>query len=381
MPARLKPLTALDVKRLDKTAFVGGVPGLQCVVSEGGTKSWRLFYRLPGSDKRQSMTLGRFPGVSLAEARKLALEKLALAGDGDDPIAEREKRVRKRTLTVSDAAEIYLKWCETNNAFRTLESKQSAFRVHIEPGLGTLSLFDVSRGKVAALIDGLGDKPAMRRQLYTYLMHFFGWCAERELIVAKPISDLKPPRNTPARERVLTDIEIAALFQQSGVMATIARLCLLTAQRKGSVEAMRWDKLDLKRGLWAIPGKDMKSGKEHIVPLSAPALKLLDAWPPMPGPFVFGVGSDGVKPYTGSSNAMEGLRRNLGGPDWRLHDLRRTAVTLAQRHGCNLDAIRALTQHKTSGVVGVYARHAFEDEKRVVVDAIAAEILEIGKVR
>ena len=191
---------------------------------------------------------------------------------------------------------------------------------------------------------------------------------------ANPIADLKPPRNTPARERVLTDEEIKALFQQSGIMATIAKLCLLTAQRRGSVEAMTWHAVDLKRASWTIPGKDMKSGKAHVVPLSAPAIRLLNECVPFDGPYVFGIGSDGEKPYTGSSNGMAGLRRRLGNPDWRLHDLRRTAVTLAQREGCHIEAIRALTQHKTTGVVGIYARHGFEEEKLAVVDAIAEQL-------
>ena len=74
---------------------------------------------------------------------------------------------------------------------------------------------------------------------------------------------------------------------------------------------------------------------------------------------------------------MEGLRRQCGNADFRLHDLRRTAVTLAQRGGCGIDAIKALTQHKTTGVVGIYARHGYEDEKRAVVTAIAEEVFGI----
>ena len=118
MSSRLKPLTALDVQRLAETAFVGGAPGLQCVVSAQGTKSWRLFYRLPGSTKRRSMSLGRYPGVSLAEARKLAHEKLARASDGADPKAEREARVEVRNLSVADTVTRYLDWCAVNNAAR-----------------------------------------------------------------------------------------------------------------------------------------------------------------------------------------------------------------------------------------------------------------------
>ncbi|MEL7100822.1 MAG: integrase arm-type DNA-binding domain-containing protein [Pseudomonadota bacterium] len=374
MASRLKPLTALDVQRLGETAFVGGAPGLQCVVSPGGTKSWRLFYRLAGGGKRRSMTLGRYPGLSLSDARKLAHEKLAMAADGTDPKAERADRVEARVVSVSETVDRYLAWCGSNNAPRTLESKQSAFAVHILPKRGALPLADLGRRQILAVLDGLSDKPAMRRQLYLYLSHFFGWCVERELINSNPISDLKPPKPVRARERVLSDGEIAALFGQSGVMATIARLCLLTAQRRGSVSAMRWDDVDLDRTTWTVPGSDMKSGRLHVVPLSALAVSILENWPRLGGPFVFGVGSDGARPYSGASNGMEGLRRALGNPDWRLHDLRRTAVTLAQRHGCSLDAIRALTQHKSAGIIGIYARHGFEDEKRLVTEAIETEV-------
>jgi len=75
------------------------------------------------------------------------------------------------------------------------------------------------------LLDGLDDKPAMRRQLN----HFLGWCVERDLIPIHPLRDLKPPKPIAPRESVLTDPEIANLFEQTSVMATIAKLCLLTA--------------------------------------------------------------------------------------------------------------------------------------------------------
>lgn len=69
---------------LERTAFVGGVPGLQLFHSPGGTRSWRLFYRLPGDRRRLSMPLGRFPHVTLAVARQRAREALDLAGAGVD---------------------------------------------------------------------------------------------------------------------------------------------------------------------------------------------------------------------------------------------------------------------------------------------------------
>lgn len=103
MASRLKPLTALDAHRLAETSFVGGAPGLQLVVSAGGTKSWRLFYRLSGSKRRRSMSLGRYPGVSLADARKISSEMLAQASSGTDPKAARIDKVVSRELTVAEA--------------------------------------------------------------------------------------------------------------------------------------------------------------------------------------------------------------------------------------------------------------------------------------
>ena len=71
------------------------------------------------------------------------------------------------------------------------------------------------------------------------------------------------------------------------------------------------------------------------------------------------------------------MRRDDIASDWRLHDLRRTAVTLAQRGGASIDEIRSLTQHKVPGVIGVYARHQYWDERRQVVTVIDSELSQI----
>ncbi|MCI4643156.1 MAG: site-specific integrase [Hyphomonadaceae bacterium] len=297
-----------------------------------------------------------------------------MAAGGEDPKAGLATKTRTRDVTMIIASKKYLHWCATNNSPKSLESKRSAFNVHLLPAWGKQPIGDINRKAIAELLDDLDDRPAMRRQLYLYLNHFFSWCVEREFVETNPAGDLKPPKPGASRERVLADSEIAALWNQTGAMATIAKLCVLTAQRKGSVEAMRWDKIDFVRKIWTVPGANMKSGKLHTVPLCASAMTLIQGWPRRKGPYLFGVGSDGEKPYAGSSNGMEGLRRELGNPDWRLHDLRRTAVTLAQRAGCNLDAIRALTQHKTNGVIGVYTQHKFQPEKCDVVQAIEAQV-------
>jgi len=170
------------------------------------------------------------------------------------------------------------------------------------------------------------------------------------------------------------DDEIRTLWTGESVLAVMSKLQLMTAQRTGSIARMKWDDLDLTAEVWNIPARDMKSGRQHTVPLSDRALDLLEHWPRLAGPHVFGVGSDGEKPFNGRSKGMKRLREAGVASDWRLHDLRRTAVTLAQRGGASVDEIRALTQHKVPGVIGVYARHQYESERKQVIATIEAKL-------
>ncbi len=370
MVSRIRPLSARAVESLTNTASVGGAPGLQLVVSHGGTRSWRLFYRLPSDAKRRAIKPGPYPAITLARARDRANELLEQAAAGIDPKSAQCETVAKRQVSFADAIERYLDWCGSQNGPKTVQDKRSLLVKYAVGHFGQTPLVDVTRKRVLELLDSLADRPPTRRNLHIYLHHFFGWAVDRELAPGDPMAGLKPPKGGKPRERVLSDEEIAALWAVDGVMASIARLSLLTAQRRGSLEAMRWQAIDFGERIWSVPPDDMKSGRSHRAPLSDLAIAELERIPRMTGPHVFGVGSDGAKPYKGGSNGMEGLRKKLGNPDWRLHDLRRTAVTLAQRGCCMIEEIRALTQHKTPGVIGVYARHGYEDEKRKVVGVI-----------
>ncbi|MEQ8301073.1 MAG: integrase arm-type DNA-binding domain-containing protein [Hyphomonas sp.] len=378
-PSRLRALTDRQVQALQATTSVGGIPGLECVVSPTGTKSWRLLYRLTGdtSARRRSLGLGRYPTVGLAEARQRSAEALRLASEGTDPKHEREEKARKRDLTVSQAVEEYLAWCRMNNVAATAQDKQSVFKNHVLKRLGSSPLVSITRKDIAAILDKLGDRPARRRTAYSYLRHFFQWTAEREFIDANPCLVIRTPKTVPARERVLSDDEIRSLWTGTSVLSIMARLQLMTAQRIGSIGRMRWEDLDLQNNIWHIPAQDMKSGKSHGVPLSDPAVTLLSDWPRLTGPHLFGVGSDGSKAFNGRSKGMLRMRKSGAASDWRLHDLRRTAVTLAQRGGAGIDEIKALTQHKVAGVIGIYARHSYEKEKRAVVDLIGMQITTI----
>lgn len=378
--ARGAPMSAIAVDRLRSTAFVGGVPGLELRFSRGGARAWRLYYRLPGDRRRRVLGLGRYPQISLAEARRRAAAALLQATDGADPKSARIVRAQRSVLTVNAALDKYLEHAVRENDRKTAADKASAFRHHVRPFLGARSLASVRRPDWLGVIDGLGDRPGMRRNLYVYLRHFLGWAVEREMIDTHPLAGVRPPRPVAARDRILTDDEIRFLWAVESDGGDLARLALLTAQRRGTLAAMRWDQVDEARRVWTVPADTMKSGKLHEVPLCDTALAILSERPHLGGPHVFGIGTNGTRPYDGFSNGFPLLRgpAEPGLEPWRFHDLRRTSVTLAQRAGCPLDAIRALTQHKAPGVIGVYARHAYAEEKRDVVERIEKQILSLS---
>jgi integrase len=402
---RVGPMGALAVERLKRSAFVGGVAGLQLNISAGGVRSWRLFYRLPGDARRRAMTLGRFPELGLADARKDARAALKCAARGDDPKAERAEKVRRNLIVVDAVLDDYLEYCGRENSAATVSDKRRAFRKHVRPFLGRRPLRSLRRADWLAIIDAKAVTNSMRRSLYMYVRHFLVWAMERGHVDSHPLWGVRPPKRGSSRDRVLSDTEIRNFWRITGETADLARLALLTAQRQGSLARMQWPHLDLDQGTWSIPSEDMKSGKPHVVPLTATVIAILRDREAKrrEGPFVFGAHSNGERPYDGFSNGMEALRLRLAGEQsqkgkrlgaefkverhkrmraapsssWRFHDLRRTAVTLAQRGGAGVDAIKALTQHKTAGVIGIYARHAFQDEKKHVARLIEEQVLVI----
>jgi hypothetical protein len=222
--ARQAPMSVLEVGRLTRSAFVGGAPGLQLAITANATKSWRLFYGLPGDKRRRALNLGRYPGVSLADARRRANEALATALAGDDPKTLRQARARQSTLFVDAALDRYLGHCASENDARTAGDKAGAFASHVRPTLGRMALPHVRRSDLMALLDGLVDRHGMRRNLYAYLHHFMAWAVERDLIEANPLAGVRAPKPVAARDRVLSDDEIRALWLAEGETAALARV-------------------------------------------------------------------------------------------------------------------------------------------------------------
>jgi integrase len=180
------------------------------------------------------------------------------------------------------------------------------------------------------------------------------------------------------RERVLSDEELLAVWRASevkGAFGKAVQLLILTGLRREEVGRLKWSEVNVAAGAITLSGERTKNGKPHLVPLSPAALALLQGMPRI-CEYVFTM--NGSQPITSWSRVKVDLDELSEVTGWRTHDIRRTVVTGLQRLGANLQTIEAVLKHVTgsrSGVVGVYQRHSFTDEKRAALEAWGAYVM------
>ena len=169
------------------------------------------------------------------------------------------------------------------------------------------------------------------------------------------------------RDRVLTADELRMLWQkldaESPPMAAAFRLRLLTAQRGGEVHDLRWADLDLDGAWWTIPGESSKNGLPHRVPLTAAVLKILRGLRGTARP-----DAEYVLEGARGKRQLSEATAKLAIPDFRGHDLRRTAASCMASAGVPRLVIGKILNHAEPGDTAVYDRHSYDAEKRAALE-------------
>ena len=391
--------------------------GLIFEVSEkGGRRIARASYRFRFAGKRTEMRLGTWPDKSLAKLRELRNEARALVKNGTDPReAARQEKARAAEERAAEAARLTIrqafeKW-ERLHLCRAYKDGGKEVRRYFEkdifPTVGPLPLEDLTRAKVAALVDSVLERGAPRaaQSLIGYLRQFCRWSVTRGYLDSDPTAAFRKAsiKTNGPRERALSDKEIqtlAELLPAAGLPAWAPPaiwLLLATAARVGELLAARWEDFDLEAKEWTIPAERSKNSRAHVVHLSDFTLARLaeleelksSAWlvagrtPAEPGEEpehtdIKGLAKilrdrqrpTGFKPLKGrKAHDIDALV--LPGGQWTPHDLRRTAATLMQRLGV-LPAIieKALNHAESNRLVAVYQRYDYRAERREALDRL-----------
>jgi integrase len=261
------------------------------------------------------------------------------------------------------------------------------------------TVHEITRRDVHDLLDRIVSRgsPVTANRVLAAIRKMFAWSVSRDILPTSPCAGVSPPTVEQSRDRVLSDDELRLVWRAADAIGApfgpMVQALILTLQRRDEVADMHRPELRQADRLWIIPKERVKNGQEHEVPLSDAALQLFAKRPKIgKAGLLFTV--TGETPVSGFSRAKDRLDVEIlklqkadaiergDNPDevepiphWTLHDLRRTGASGMARLGINLPVIEKILNHSSGsfrGVVGVYQRHSFADEKRKALDAWAS---------
>ena len=362
---RAKPYTVTDDR------------GLYVEVFPTGGIVWRCRYRLNGETEK--LTLGKYPALTLKNARRKRDEAAEAAAMGQSPARQKQlaKVAAAGPTTVAEFGERFFREVVAKDR-KNVTIPRRYFDKAIVPAIGVKPMRDVTTEDVRSIIWKKKEEgfDAAAGQIRGLLKRLFDYAMTAGLVPVNPVLAL-PMRHihrVKSRERALSPDEIRS-FLRAAFESNIRRqfkiglqLILLTMVRKSELLLARWEHVDLEAAEWHIPAHNSKTGKPHIVYLSRQAVAMFRELKALAG------ASELVMPGRGSlskpfahnaiNNALKVALKGQDIPAFTIHDLRRTASTLLHENGWPSDVVEKALNHTIGGVRGVYNRAEYEPQRR-----------------
>jgi len=347
------------------------VPGLALRITSGGIRAFVVVKKIAGRSQR--ITLGRWPGLRLAEARRAASRINGEIAAGLDPVAQR-KAARARAETCNDFWSLYLAHIKRKN--RAWARDEQRWNSDIAPRIGRKTLSTITATDCQNVVDAVGGThPVKANRIAALLGVFFAFAVKRERLVRNPARGVSRYEETP-RDRFLSRDEITAFLNACAKAPDPWRdffaLLLWTGARKSAVMAMRWSDIDLQNKTWHIPATMAKNKQSAAVALIEPAVAILLR---RQG---FSANSQWVFPSSGSAGhithvakAWSALTRTAGLTNLRPHDLRRTIGSWLAAAGASSFVIQKALTHRSAASAKAYA-HLDVEAVRAALSAVTA---------
>lgn len=352
------------------------VRGLAIGVSFTGAKSFVVYRKVQGRPER--ITLGRYPDLTIEQARGKAQAINAAIAHGENPADK--KRAARKEMTFGALFAEYLERHAKHNK-RTWEEDRDVFGRHLG-ALGKLKLSAVKRSDIAAIHSHIGkEHPRTANKALALVSSIFGRAIEWGLWDSRnPARGIKRFKEH-SRDRFLQADELPRFFQAvteepNDTIRDYVLISLLTGARRSNVLAMQREDISFDRGEWRI--QHTKNGIPQTVTLSPEALAILaNRKPAEPSGFVFpGPGKTGhlKEPRKG----WERILMRAGIQDLRIHDLRRTLGSWQAKTGASLTIIGKSLNHKSPVTTAVYARLDLDPVRESVQKATNAMLAAAG---
>ncbi len=363
------------IKPLDKKKRYSDEKGLYLEVTPAGGRFWRIKYRF--NNRESTLTIGSYPEISLAQARRARDEARIQLYNNIDPNAVKNERLQQ--LDESTLFKVLaMEWMEDRKAVikeATYLRDLSVFEKDLFPDLGDMPI-DQIKGKdvlaCAKKIEARGAQEMAKRSI-PLAGRIFRFAIRKGIIENDPtphLGEALKPRKVKNMARI--DIsEFPALLERmdryhgSPIIRSALQLMTLTFVRTAELRMMEWNEIDYNNCLWRIPTHKMKMAQPHIVPLSRQALELLEGLKPLTGnkQYVF-YNYSTAKPI--SSNALLCAIRTMGyNGKMTGHGFRGLASTTLHEQGYMHDAIEIQLAHKVGNAVSQAYNHAQHLDYRI----------------
>ena len=407
-------LTDIQIKRWIKektpVAKADG-EGLTFTLSTSGRAAWILRYRIAGKAKEK--TIGQYPYISLADARRLASEDRTKIQQGIDVAAEkqRSKRESAGAWTVRQLAEDYLKKSEGRLEHSTLDGQKQRLRDYIYPVIGSINACEIRPSDLVAIVERASKKSLhVARLVLGVEKAIFAHGLGRHIVEFDPASQIKTsallgPRPVARTRVMLSEVELKIIFPllpKMGIQnALMAKILLATAVRLGELVGAKWENVDFEKRTWFIPPDDIKGKKGKarngedvrgfVIPLTDPVVQWFSDLKEL------AFQSDYVLPIRSRKKAvgdthMEAVTLNAAfNKFWKTyvadscqrftpHDLRSTARSHLSRLGVDLLIAERCLNHSLGGLIAIYDQHDYLVERRVALEKLSGFLVSCERV-
>jgi len=376
-------LTDNKIKHLkpkDKPYPTADANGLTLYTLPTGSQSWRLRYRFHG--KADTLTLGKYPLISLKDARGLKEVYLSVLAKGIDPkVYQRQQKSSQQNKLTFKAA--FDKWLDRHKGGwteRTAKKQVSAFEKHVFPYIGKMYVEDIKTSDMLDLLRRMDDKGISEtlKKVKRWSNKVFEDCVIEGMIEYDPTAIIK---NTQFSKQVVknyatvtSEDDIRALllqletYKQRGTyqVATALNLAPYLMLRPGEICKLTWDDIDFKSKLIRISAGSMKMRREHVIPMSNHVFLVFKEVQDLSlsSKYVFPSPKVSNQPVDPASLRMAIRRLEISGGTFTTHGFRSMASTRLNEMGFNRDWIEAQLAHVDSNTVrGIYNNATYIEQR------------------
>lgn len=357
------------------------------------SKSWVFRYRDRANGRLRELGLGSYADVSLEKARDRAKEQRDILQAGKDPMGERAatraaKKVEgAKAVTFDQAAAACIAdkragWRNSKHA----DQWANTLDTYASPVIGPLPVASIDLAMIRKVLDPIwttkNETASRVRQRIEAVLAWATvsgyregenparWRGHLDHLLPKP-SKVQKREHHLALPYLKVREFVTSLRNRSGIACDALEFTILTAARTSEVIGAKWDEFDLEKKLWLVPGVRMKGGKDHIVPLSRQALKIIKKLEKgKKGSFVFPGPKAG---FPLSSGGMDAVLKRMGRKDATVHGFRSTFRDWA---GEQTNFPREIIEHALAHQLkdkaeAAYSRSTLPEKRRKLMEAWA----------